>query len=108
MVQRKDTPVAAVVAFTSTAEGADAPALDLNEYVVQHPNSTFYLKIEGDGMIEEGIHSGDVVAIDRSRDAKAGDYVVVADDGELILTKLRTGQDYEIWGAVSSVIRKYK
>jgi len=44
--------------------------LDINDLVVQNPSSTFFVRVEGDSMIGAGIFSGDVLVIDRSKDAK--------------------------------------
>jgi DNA polymerase V len=33
---------------------------------VAHPAATFYVRAQGDSMIDAGIHSGDVLVVDRS------------------------------------------
>ncbi len=50
----------------------------------------FALEVQGDSMIEAGIHDGDVVLIQRSDDAGSGDIVVaLVDEEEATLKRLR-------------------
>lgn len=113
--------------FPNPAEDAKGIALDLNDLVVKHPVSTFYLRVEGDSMVGAGIVHGDIVAVDKSLDPKTGDIVVAAVDGDFTLKHLRRqGQqawlvaanpdyppialheatDAVIWGVVTFVIHK--
>jgi len=50
----------------------------------------FALEVQGDSMIDAGIHDGDIVLIQRSDDAMSGDIVVaLVDDEEATLKRLR-------------------
>ena len=40
--------------------------LDLNEYMVQRPTSTFMLRVEGESMRDAGIMPNDILVVDRS------------------------------------------
>lgn len=75
--------------FPNPAEEAGGFALDLNEFLVKHPVSTYYLRVEGDSMTGAGIISGDVVVVDKSLEARSGDIVVAAVDGEFTLKRLK-------------------
>jgi len=76
-------------------------------------------------MIEAGIHTGDILVVDRSFEAADGNVVVAALDGELTVKRLsKRGnivslfpankdyqpievgpqQTFEVWGVVTSVI----
>ncbi len=79
--------------FPNPAEEAGGFALDLNEYLVKHPVSTYYLRVEGDSMTGAGITSGDMVVVDKSLQAKSGDIVVAAVDGEFTLKRLKKQSD---------------
>lgn len=81
------TPVHA--GFPNPAEDARGTALDLNELVVRHPVSTFYLRVEGDSMVDAGITAGDIVVVDKSLQARSGDIVVATVDGEFTLKHLK-------------------
>lgn len=89
-----NTPVRA--GFPNPAEEAGGFALDLNEYLVKRPTSTYYLRIEGDSMTGAGITSGDIVVVDKSLEARTGDIVVAAVDGDFTLKRLKK-QGSEAW-----------
>lgn len=82
--------------FPNPAEEAGGFALDLNEYLIKHPVSTYYLRVEGDSMTGAGITSGDLVVVDKSLQAKSGDIVVAAVDGDFTLKRLKK-QGSEAW-----------
>ncbi|MGH7197083.1 MAG: LexA family protein [Candidatus Saccharimonadales bacterium] len=121
------TPVKA--GFPNPAEDARGVALDLNNLVVKHPVSTYYLRVDGDSMSGAGVTTGDIVVVDKSLEPKSGDIVVAAVDGEFTLKHLkRDGQaawlvaahpdyppialheatDASMWGVVTYVIRKVR
>ncbi|EHY70608.1 peptidase S24-like domain protein [Salmonella enterica subsp. houtenae str. ATCC BAA-1581] len=60
--------------------------IDLNELLVSHPSSTYFVKATGDSMIEAGSSDGDLLVVDSSRTAAHGDIVIAAVDGELLLS----------------------
>lgn len=62
--------------------------LDLTKYLIQNPNSTYYIRATGDSMIEYGIFSDDLLIVDRSLDPKIGDILIVAIYGELTCRRL--------------------
>ena len=62
--------------------------LDLNELCIQHPSATFFVRTQGDSMIEAGIHSGDVLIVDRSLEAKHGDIIIACIHGEMTVKVL--------------------
>ena len=81
----------------SVAAGFPSPAtdycesrLDLNELCVKHPAATYFVRAQGDSMIEAGIFPGDVLVVDRSLTAKHGDIVIAVLNGELTVKKLET------------------
>lgn len=113
--------------FPSPADDYIERYLDLNTYLVKHPASTFFVTAFGDSMSGAGIASGDILIIDKSLDAKSGDIVLAALNGELIIKRLlrlngriqllSTNKVYKpleitndeelvIWGVVTYVIHK--
>ena len=40
--------------------------LNIHDYIITNPSSTFCVKVSGDSMIGAGINSGDILVIDRS------------------------------------------
>ena len=62
--------------------------LDINDLVVKHAESTFFVRVEGDSMEGAGIFSGDVLVVDRAVEARNGAIVVAAVSGELVVKQL--------------------
>lgn len=111
--------------FPSPAEDSLADKLDLNEYLIKHPASTFLVRANGDSMINAGIHENDILIIDRSITPTDGKIVIVAIDGHLTVKRLKKikdkillipenpayqpieineGSELHIWGVVTNVI----
>ena len=63
--------------FPSPAESYEVEPLDFNRDMIDHPDTTFYARANGDSMIGAGIDSGDLLVVDRSLEAQNGDIVVV-------------------------------
>ena len=49
--------------FPSPAQDYLTETIDLNHEIVRHPASTFYGRVDGDSMIDEGIEPGDILAM---------------------------------------------
>ena len=62
--------------------------LDLND-LVKHPDSTFLVKVEGDSMINAGIHEGDILIVDRAVEPMNNNVVVASLNGEMTVKKLK-------------------
>jgi len=111
--------------FPSPADDYIEGKLDLNRHLIKHPAATFFVRVTGDSMIGAGIHSGDLLVVDRSLDAVDGNVIVAALDGELTVKRLfrqgeilrllpanvayqpieiLTQQSFEIFGVVTNVI----
>lgn len=74
--------------FPSPAEDHMAEKLDLNEYLIKHPASTFLVRVSGDSMINAGIFEDDILIVDRSLTPSHGKIVIVAIDGQLTVKRL--------------------
>lgn len=115
--------------FPSPADDYVEDNLDLAQHLVQHPNATFYVRVIGESMVGAGIQSGDILVVDRSLDARDGDVVVAAVNGEFTVKRLRyrLGQpwltpanpafkpmlitedmDTVIWGVVTASVHQYR
>ena len=113
--------------FPSPADDYIEKHLDLNEYLIKHPSATFFVKVEGDSMINAGIHNGDVLIVDRSLEASDKKIIVAVVNGELTVKRIRKEKgklflvpenddfeplrvteemDFRVWGVVTSVIHK--
>ena len=76
--------------FPSPATDYCERKLDLNELYIQKPAATYFVRAQGDSMIDAGIFPGDVLVIDRSIDAAHGDIVIASVNGELTVKLLET------------------
>lgn len=71
------------------SEGYIEDRIDLGEYLAPHPNDTFLVRVEGDSMIDLGIHPDDLLVVERSREAKNGDVVIASVNGEFTVKQFR-------------------
>ncbi len=111
--------------FPSPADDYLDKKLDLNEFLIKHPASTFFVKVKGDSMIKAGINSGDILVVDRSLEPKDKRVVVAVVNGEFTVKRVSKKRDklfllsendayapieikedmeFEIWGVVLHVI----
>ena len=103
-------------------------SLNVHDFLVTHPVSTFFVRVEGDSMEGAGIFSGDILVVDRSVEAKSGKIVVAVVDGGLVVKRLSqldgalvlmseneayapitvTGdEECFVWGVVTGSVRKF-
>ena len=75
--------------FPSPAADYVEQRIDLNELLIAHPSSTYFVKAAGDSMIDGGIHNGDLLVVDSSRTAVHGDIVIAAVDGDFTVKRLQ-------------------
>ena len=106
-----------------------ASELDLNEYLIRHPLSTFFVKVKGDSMIDSGISEGDILIVDRSIEAKNYSIVIAILNNEFTVKrvalkkkevflvpenpkykpiKIDKSMDFQVWGSVTYVIKQPK
>lgn len=82
--------------FPSPAQDYISETVDLNCELVPHPAATFYGRVTGDSMIEEGIEEGDMLVIDRSLEPENGDLCVCCLDGDFTLKRIRIEKN-RVW-----------
>ena len=113
---------------TKVSAGFPSPAadyvdsrLDINEFLVRNPVSTFFFPVEGDSMEGAEIFDGDILVVDRSIKARHGHIVIAFIDGERLVKRLydragkmalvaenpkypplvvREGNELTVWGVV--------
>jgi DNA polymerase V len=74
--------------FPSPADDYVEVGIDLNDQLIRHPLSTFFLRVSGDSMLGAGIHDGDLLVVDRSLEPRPGRVVVAVLDGAFTLKRL--------------------
>jgi DNA polymerase V len=113
--------------FPSPADDYMERKLDLNEYLIQQPAATFFVRATGNSMIGAGIYPDDILIVDRSIKPKHGKIVIAALNGDLTVKRLSKvknivklvaenpdyasieigeNDDLHIWGVVTNVIHK--
>ena len=111
--------------FPSPADDHLDAHLDLNSLLVEHPTSTFFVRVDGESMKGAGIRTGDVLVVDRALEPKPGDVVLAVLGGEFTVKRWIRSRgswllqaenpdypdipvgpetDFEIWGVVSFAI----
>jgi len=114
--------------FPSPGDDLVEASLNINDYVVENPTATFFVRAQGDSMEGAGIFSGDVLVVDRSYEVAEGTIVVAAVYGELVVKRVRMKkgtlflvsenntyeplpvrdtEDCFIWGVVVGTVRKF-
>lgn len=73
--------------FPSPAQDYLTETIDLNKTLIKHTETTFYAKVSGDSMKDAGISDGDLVVIDKSLEARNGDFVAAYIDGDFTLKR---------------------
>ncbi len=81
--------------------------LSLDEHFIKHPAATFFVTVEGDGMVDHGIFNGDTLIIDRSLAPTKSSIVIAVIDGELTARPFSAidSEDATVWGVVRGSIR---
>ncbi len=114
--------------FPSPAEDYIDKKLDLNQLLIPHPASTFFVKVSGYSMIGARIQPGDILVVDRSLEAVDKKIVIAVVEGEFTVKRIRIQEgktalipenkeyqpiilteesDVTIWGIVTSVIHQF-
>ncbi len=109
--------------FPSPADDHMEALISLDEELIHHKNSTFFVRARGNSMTGAGIHEGDLLVVDKSIEPVSGDIVIAFIDGGVTVKRLmkqgsiiklkpenprhkeivfHEGQDLEIWGVVIS------
>jgi DNA polymerase V len=114
--------------FPSPAMDFTDLTIDLNKHLIKHPSSTFYGRVKGQSMKDEGINDGDLLVIDKSLQPADGKIAVCYLDGEFTIKRIRIDKkecwlmpanelykpiqvtaenDFLIWGIVTHVIKSF-
>jgi DNA polymerase V len=113
--------------FPSPALDFMETSIDLNKALSENPLATFYIKVEGNSMVNAGINDKDVLVVDRSIEAQNNKVAICFIDGEFTVKRIKLKKDglwlmpenpeyspikiteenqFVIWGMVTYVIKK--
>jgi DNA polymerase V len=114
--------------FPSPADDYIEGRLSLDEHLIQHKDSTFFVRAKGNSMVGAGIFDGDLLVVDKSLNPSSGDIVIAIVDGDLTVKRLikrgskivlkpenprykeiefKDGQELQVWGVVTSTVKKF-
>ena len=117
--------------FPSPADDYLDVDLNLHQYLVKHPASTFFIIAKGHSMEKAGIGDEDLLVVDKSLEAKSNDIVIAVVNGEFTVKrylninnefilraetelnnypdiKIDESTDFEIWGVVTHTIHNHR
>ncbi len=134
-----DQPIKLPLFSTKVAAGFPSPAddyvekrLDISEFLIDHADSTFFVTIKGESMIDVGLLPEDKVVVDRSKTPAIGDIVLAVVDREFTIKildrnengrpkllpanstgaylpiEITKGMQCEIFGVVTGSFRRFK
>src|SRR3990172_5403277 len=115
--------------FSAVSAGIPLPAdnygepFDVSGYLNKHPSKSFYVRVDGDSMINAGIFDGDILVVDKTLEPHDGSVVIARlHDGFTVKTyelkterlrlvpanshylPLESSEDYTLVGAATYVI----
>jgi DNA polymerase V len=111
--------------FPSPAGDYMESAIDLNEHLIEHPSSTFFMRVHGESMIGAHIPPGALLVVDRSLKPVHGSIVIAVIDGEFTCKRIEArgttkqlvsenpkfrpiiiteGMRLDVWGVVRAII----
>jgi len=113
--------------FAAPAEEQTRYSVDLERYIIEHPNSSLMVSVKGDSMSWAGIFPWDIAVVDKARVPREWDIIIANIDYQYTIKYLRKdarGRDYleaandnymniypkeelQVFWVVVSIIRKY-
>jgi len=80
------TPVPA--GFPSPATDFTEDSLSLDEYLIEHQEATFFVRVTGTSMTGFGIHDGDLLVVDRAQTPNDRQIIIAVIDGTFAVKQL--------------------
>ncbi|GAA4762918.1 MULTISPECIES: LexA family protein [Flavobacterium] len=79
--------------FPSPAADFTESNIDLNKELAKNPLATFYVKVNGNSMIDAGINDKDILVVDRSIEPRDNKIAVCLVDGEFTVKRIKLEKD---------------
>lgn len=113
--------------FPSPATDFTEDSLSLDEYLIEHQEATFFVRVTGNSMMGFGIHDGDLLVVDRSKTPADRQIIIAVIDGAFTVKQLcripegillrshgsghgdilvSEGQELTVWGVVRWAIHR--
>lgn len=117
------TPVSA--GFPSPADSFIEKLLDLNEYCIENPISTYFVRVKDSAWGDLGVAEGDILIVDRGLEPGSGGLVLADVEGERLLVRINVrqgrreltdnlgrvhiaGESVLLWGTVTYILRRMR
>lgn len=95
--------------FPNPATDTTLTSLDIGSYLVKHPASTFFMRINGHTWERYGIFHQDIAIIDRSLSPNATDLVVWWNESGFTIKRFSNVPiDSPVWGVITFIIHGYR
>lgn len=88
--------------WPSPAEEALLDIISLDEYLIPDKEASYILRVNGDSMIDAGIHPGDMVIVERTPRPRDREIVIAEVDGEWTMKFFRQ-QGQKVWLEAANV-----
>jgi len=114
--------------FPSPADDYIEARLSLDQHLITNKDATFFVRAKGNSMVDAGIFDGDLLIVDKSLTPSSGNIVIAIIDGDLTIKRLilrdnktilkpensrfkeielQDGQELQVWGVVTSTVKKF-
>ena len=117
------TPISA--GFPSPADSFIEKLLDLNEYCIDNPISTYFVRVKDSTWGDLGVAEGDILIVDRGLEPGNGGLVLADIEGERLLVRINVRQGRReltdnlgrvhimeggvlLWGTVTYILRRMR
>lgn len=106
--------------FPNAAEDQRYGSLNLDQMIVRHRMSTFFWRLDAQGIPELGWRAGSIVVVDRALKPRVNDLVVAVVDEDFVVRKFHdskltrpdgsteTSEQVAIWGVITHVVQEYR
>ena len=115
------------MSFGSPAADFAEVGLDLNQALIRHRSSTYFARMAGSALSGMGILDGDILIVDRALTARSENLIVCTLNGEILARRyrlknntawlvseekeptarrIRTEDEFTVWGVITSVSRR--
>ena len=124
--EQRDVPNAAATGFGAPTDDYMDRGIDLNEQLIRNKPATFFMRVQGNSMVNACIHEGDIVIVDRSIKPQSGKIIIAVLEGEMLIRRfekivnrirllpetprlspmeISEHSNFAIWGVVTYVIK---
>jgi DNA polymerase V len=110
--------------FASPAQGYEVENIDLNSLLIRNHSATYFFRLDSGEMAELGLQKGALLVVDRSKNPKINEFVLIRHEGQFLCrmlakhggssvftngkTKIKPiVDDTEIIGVVTASIKEY-